>query len=217
MVKRYSVREGCWAAWQENPLLNPGWGPSPIYIVAVVPMQSGKGLLRLDFIHALHPKHAISRSVLFRVISRGPSYVAGIYETGDGISRTVLVSEITLDWIKVYCRSLSARRPPHSNQPDEYLNRVLGTTEDEILKGATIDAWYDGRPPVLPERTSITTVGRTCANPLDSLLIARGFMARDMDDRWLIHMDCRNHLLFRRSWTGYIVYDVETEWLVDGF
>jgi hypothetical protein len=43
----------------------------------------------------------------------------------------------------------------------------------------------------------------------------RGFMARDMDDKWLIHMDCRNHLLFRRSWTGNLIYDVETEWLGD--
>jgi len=67
--------------------------------------------------------------------------------------------------------------------------------------------------PPLPSRVATVSVERGF-NPFDSWLIARGFVPREMEDKWFIYMD-EGRLIFRRSWTRYLIYDVEVEWVGD--
>jgi hypothetical protein len=45
-------------------------------------------------------------------------------------------------------------------------------------------------------------------------MIARGFVPTAMEEKWFIYMEA-DRLLFRRSWTGFLIYDVETTWRGD--
>ena len=50
--------------------------------------------------------------------------------------------------------------------------------------------------------------------PFDSALVSRGFKPHQMEDKWFILHD-KGRLLFRRSWTGILIYDVEAYWRGD--
>jgi hypothetical protein len=45
-------------------------------------------------------------------------------------------------------------------------------------------------------------------------MIARGYVAREMEEKWFVHLE-DGRLLFRRSWTGHLIYAVEAGWQGD--
>ncbi|MFN7022656.1 MAG: hypothetical protein ACK4WH_15220, partial [Phycisphaerales bacterium] len=47
-----------------------------------------------------------------------------------------------------------------------------------------------------------------------SWMIARGFVPIAMEEKWFVYME-NGRLLFRRSWTGNLIYDVEATWRGD--
>lgn len=223
----FLVQAGRWVGWQELPVSLPGWGPSPIFVVDVEPLKTGKNILRLEFVLSLHPKTAVRKLVSLRVIYRAPSHIVGTY-MDDGVLRTAFVSEINFDWIKTLCPVFWERRPPYvpalaivSNSPPQaskeielHLNSVLGRNEKERLSGASLSSFCpDENVPPRPDRVTTIAIERTF-KPFDSWLIARGFVPREMEDKWFIYME-QGRLIFRRSWTRYLIYDVEVEWIED--
>jgi hypothetical protein len=67
----------------------------------------------------------------------------------------------------------------------------------------------------MPARHSSFSLGQAY-DRFDSWMIARGFVPTAMEEKWFIYMD-RGRLLFRRSWTGILIYDVEATWHDDQF
>ena len=65
----------------------------------------------------------------------------------------------------------------------------------------------------MPADHSLISIGRSYS-AFDSFLIGRGFVPIEMGDKWFIYLE-RNRLLMRRSWTGFLIYDVEAQWRGD--
>ena len=65
----------------------------------------------------------------------------------------------------------------------------------------------------MPARRSTFSLDQTYS-PFDSWMIARGFVPMVMEEKWFVYME-GGRLLFRRSWTGILIYDVEATWRGD--
>lgn len=213
-----------WWGWQEIPPRAPEWNTSPILMTEVTPLKSGKGVLRLQFVQAMHPGGAASRTVDLRVLHRAETHLIGTFQDEHGVSKSAVLSIADIDWIKGNCPILWARRPPRflslivdgqdlpGPTSEEYLAAELGRTAAEVLSGATALSFRcesDAKPRTVSQVSFDVTYG-----PFDSWLISRGFVPASQDDKWFIYLeDSRLH--FRRSWTGFEIYDVEAQWRRD--
>lgn len=124
------------------------------------------------------------------------------------------------------CACLWEKRPPHAEHKSiakiapnsteaarEYLNSTFGEDEYEALSGVTLrSVSTDGSVPRNPSATTSVDLSQRYT-PFDSWLITRGFKPGE-DDRWIIYMEGRS-LLLRRSWTGYLIYKIDTTWVDD--
>lgn len=214
-----------WWGWQELPVRFPGWGASPVLVERVEPLKSGKGILRIGFIHAMRPVAACRRSVDLRVIHRAASHLVGLHRGGDGVERTVILSVADYGWIESFSGPFLRRRPPRvptlhivgkplppGPTAGEYLDDALGHDAAQVLAGATA-ARFGATLPPMPARQARFAFDRAY-DPFNSWMIARGFVAREMEEKWFIHGE-DGQLLFRRSWTGNLIYAVEARWQGD--
>ncbi|MBR0669788.1 hypothetical protein [Neoroseomonas soli] len=221
MMPPLTLAPGAWWGWIEVPARHPGWGASPVLLTEVQPLKSGRGDLRLGFIHAIRPVAARRRSVDLRVTHRGPSHIAGTLRDTDGTIRTGVISVADFAWLAAFCPEFWRRRPPEvptthidgkplaGPGPQAHLAAVLGREEETALRGAHA-GHLGGHVPPMPERTTRIRLDVTFA-PFESWLIARGFRATEMEDKWVIHLD-GGRLCFRRSWTGNLIYEAEASW-----
>jgi len=213
-----------WWGWLELPVRHPGWGASPVFITSVQPLGTGKGLLRLGFVHAVRPVAAARRSVDLRVVHRTPSHLVGTFAEADGQTRTAILAVADFDWLASFCRPLLRRRPPTlpsiqiAGQPPQaptaqhYLAATLGADEQVALSGATAGGLGASLPP-MPERNAEFALD-LAFEPFQSWLIARGRVPGEMEEKWRVYLD-EGRLLFRRSWTGNLIYEVEAAWQGD--
>jgi len=213
-----------WWGWQELPVRRPGWGASPILVTDVQPLKTGKGVLRIAFIHAVCPVAAVRRCVDLRILHRAATHLVGTLQDEGGTIRTGILAAADLDWLQSMCTPLWQRRPPQhptiliDGKPaarltaDEYLAATLGATPDAGLRGATAESFGGPRPP-MPDRHATFAVGATL-DPFDSWLAARGVVPAEMEDKWFIYQE-EGRLLFRRSWTGNLIWAVDAQWRGD--
>ena len=214
-----------WWCWLEIPVASPGFGASPVFVEQVAPLKSGKGLLRLTFVQAIHPVAARKREVIIKVLSRTDDHLVGTVKNDDGTIRTAILAAPEYGWLETYCPLLTKRRPPSSppfiivDGPPlpgptavEYLESTFGRTPADVLRGAHRESFGEAHPP-MPERNSVFSLGETY-NPFDSWMITRGFVPTAMEEKWFVYME-NGRLLFRRSWTGNLIYDVEATWRGD--
>src|SRR3954469_20110863 len=101
--RRLALEAGQWYGWQEVPVPHPGWGASPVYLIDAEPLKTGKGILRLSFIQALHPVCATKRSIDLRVGVHTPGAIAGSFAATDGTAGTATISAADIGWLKGYC------------------------------------------------------------------------------------------------------------------
>lgn len=214
-----------WWCWLEAPVVSPGWSASPVFIEQVEPLGTGRNLLRLGFIQAMHPVAAQRRAVVLRVQHRGARHLLGTIRDDDGAIRGAIIAEPDFGWLESYCPRLLRGRPPAAPTlyivgkpppkgptPARYLDAALGSTPERILRGAAAASFGKDHPP-MPARQGRFTLGLTFP-PFESWLIARGTVPAEMEEKWFIHME-EGRLLFRRSWTGNLIYDVEAGWEED--
>lgn len=214
-----------WWCWLEAPVVSPGWGASPVFVRGVEPLKTGKGMLRLSFIQAVHPIVAGEREVVVRVLVRGDRHLAGTLKDDGGEIRTAILSAPDYGWLETYCPLLLRRRPPSGptfvivGQPPPpgptaaaYLEETFGRTPEQIVRGASAESFGREHPP-MPARHSLFSFDQTYS-PFDSWMIARGFVPTVMEEKWFVYMES-GRLLFRRSWTGILIYDVEATWRGD--
>ena len=224
MGSKYSIQENDWGGWLEVPTSAPGWAASPALITGVFPLKTGQGRLSLDFIQPLSPGGGRRRRVDLKVIQHGPEHLVGSVRDNDGTLRTTVVSAISFDWLASYCPDFFGRRPPHAasmmvdgvpaweSTPRMYLDRVLGRSVNNLLHGASAGSFGVELQP-MPARSTTFMMDVTYP-PLDSLLIARGFVPQEMEEKWFIFL-ADGRLRFQRSWTGVLVYDVDAAWRDD--
>ena len=226
MSGAYSIRPGQWAGLQQIPFSGAPWDASPIYVVGVKPLKSGKSILQFEYIQVLHRKTAVRKTLTVKVIDRSSTGLIGTYYSQAGDLRRAAISEITLNWIMTNCACIWEKRPPRAalasiskiapnstEAAQEYLKLTFGEDEYEALTGMALrSVSTDGSVPRNPNVTTDIDLSQRYA-PFDSWLITRGFKPGE-DDRWIIYMEGRS-LFFRRSWTGYLIYKVDTSWIDD--
>jgi hypothetical protein len=215
---------GCWC-WLEAPVISPGFGAGPVFLTEIKPLKTGNAFLRLKFVQAIHPIASRERDVVLRVIFRGDRHLAGTFKDHDGEIRTAILSAPDYAWLDTYCPILMRRRPPSEPSftivgkppltgpgPMEHLDAVFGRTPDQILLGATARS-FDVKQLPMPRQHRLANLDRTFG-PFDSWMIARGFVPREMEEKWFIYME-NGQIFFRRSWTGVLIYKVEAAWRDD--
>ncbi|NMJ39657.1 hypothetical protein GWK16_00275 [Roseomonas sp. JC162] len=224
MAGALTLAPGAWWGWLEVPPRQAGWGASPVLLTGIQPLGNGRGDLRLDFIQALHPVAAARRSVVLRVTHRGPTHLAGTLRAADGMVRSAVIAVADYGWLAAFCPAFWKRRPPTmpsllidgkplpGPSPQAHLVAVLGRDEETALRGAHA-GHLGGHVHPMPDRTSTFRLDVTFG-PFESWLIARGFRPTEMEEKWFIHLD-GDRLLFRRSWTGNLIYDVAARWQGD--
>ena len=221
MSKNIMLVPGWWC-WLEVPVTSPGFGASPIFVQHVEPLKTGKGLLRLSFIQAIHSGIARERQVVLRVQTRTDRHLVGTLKDDGGAIHTAILTAPDYGWLETYCPLLLRRRPPSdptffiAGQPlppgsvvTEYLDATFGRTPAQLMRGATAVSFGQDHPP-LPARHSFFILNQTYS-PFDSWMIARGFVPAVMEEKWFVYME-NGRLLFRRSWTGFLIYDIEATW-----
>ncbi len=224
MSELLTIRPGDWLGWQELPLRYPGWGATPVLVTAVQPLQGGQGLLRLRFVHLLHPREAVPRTVDLQVLRRHQDHLAGeIWQGGGkgGAGRSVLLGRLDYAWVESFCPALLRCRPPrHPTMlvngqklpelpPTTWCAQEFGGDEAAALHGARVTSFGNQHPP-LPDRQAVLPFAMHLQG-FAAWLAARGFVPQEMEEKWFIHRD-GDALLFRRSWTGLLIYRVAMRW-----
>lgn len=219
-----TLAERQWFGWQDIPAQHEGWPPSPVLITAVTPLKSGKGLLDLHIIRPFQPIAAGRQAVRLKVLQHTPDFLLCAALEGAGGQRLVVITPLTVAWVREHCSLLESRLPPTAFVPywdaaavqqlggQDYARFLFGEGEDRILHGATEDRFACPRPP-MPARQTTLMLNAT-PDPFESWLIWRGVVPKEMEDKWFIYAK-DDALLFRRSWTGTLVYVVETAWRGD--
>lgn len=212
-----------WVGWLELPAKHVGWAASPVLVTNVKPLKSGYGRLSVDFIQPLHPGGGVSRTIVLTVSQHREGYLVGEFEDGE-VRRVAIVSEISFAWLQTYCTEHWRRRPAAAPNwfvgdlaLDEadiegHLSRCFGENPSDILTGATPTSFPVGQHD-LPSNRAYLTVNQTY-DAFDSLLIVRGLRPFEMEDKWFVYW--RDGLLtLRRSWTGFVIYEVDAVWRGD--
>ncbi len=202
-----------WWGMLETPAVE-GFGASPVFVEKVVPLKTGNGLLKLEFVQAIHPIASSRREVTLQVLFRTEDRLVGELKYLEGMSRTIVLTAVDVDWLRQHCAVFIRRhlrihwlsRDPEPLSPDT----LFGRTPEAVLRGAP-DYSLEHSPP-MPEKSSFSL--DKSYHPFDSWMIARGFAPTQMEQRWFIFMK-NGRLLFGASWTGALIYDVEAVWLED--
>lgn len=218
----YMLKPRCWSGLTEVPAYGTHFVSTPVYVSAVKPLKTGKGLLQLEFIQPLAPGGGRNRVIVGKVVQKTKDHTKVLFEDQEELApRTAVLSSSTFDWLETYCPELMTRRPRKGPlfyvdgepigepTPQEHLERVFGRTEEEILNGAQSWSFAVKRYKLPKQRSSFMLDVEL--DPFDSCLVARGFTPSAMEEKWFIYRE-GDRLLFRRSWTGYLIYDVEAVW-----
>ncbi len=215
---RFTLERNKWCGWQEVPSGNPGWGASPVFVTSITPLKTGKSILRIEFIHAMRPVVAKRRSVDLHILHRFSDHVIGRFVDDDGAARSVILAGVSHDWLRTECPTLLGRPSIEymdwnaEDAADQYLNGFLGRNEQDILNGTTVRSFGIDLPPA-PTNVAHIDVDRSFT-PFESWLIWRGFTPRSMDDKWFIYTE-DTQLVFRRSWTGILIFKIDAQWRGD--
>lgn len=223
MSEKFSVAPRRWYAWQTTPGDDEAAGLrpcTPFFITGVMPLKTGKGVLRLSGIAALYPTAARHLRVDLRVALHQPDHLVGTFVDASGRVQTAIVREVDFRWLTLYCPEFWYRFPPSrfvlhemgfSTKVDDaqtYLRAAFGADEDRVLRGAT-EASFKSKLQKMPKQSLTLRLDRPFSE-FDSILLRRGFVPRQMEDKWFIY--CKDdRLLMRRSWTGMLIYEVSLE------
>lgn len=217
---KFELKSGQWYGWIEAPAHASRWPVGPVLLTEIKPLKTGNGLLELTVIKPLNPGGAVRADVVLQVMQRQADHLVAQWST-NGREVTVVLCEITLDWIASYCGEHLRRRPvdgptlifegqaPTAPSVEEHFARVFGASPEAVLAGTT-PASFSVEQPTLPPMHETFDLNRAY-DELDSWFIGRGFTPTTMEEKWFIYL-ADGVLTFRRSWTGVVVYEAEAEW-----
>jgi hypothetical protein len=84
---------------------------SPIFLKAVEPLKTGRGLLKIDFFHANYPEGVQDKEYVLRVLHRGPSHFAAM-KMEDEQQPLVVIFPIESDWTKTHFPHFDSTKYP---------------------------------------------------------------------------------------------------------
>lgn len=214
-----------WYGWQSLPRSakdDPLWSCTPALVCEVTPLKTGQGRLRVDFIKAINPGGAVRQTADFEVLQRDAQSLVVRHGTNRGGKSIGIFGAISFGWMENYCSRFWSRFPGDNTHAwpatffedrfsncAEYLAEAFGRDPDAVLHGVTKESFQGEKTP-MPRKNATLRLGHTY-DPFDSYLISRGFRPRGSDDRWFIHLE-GDRLLFRRSWSGNVIFEAETAW-----
>jgi hypothetical protein len=114
----FVLHPNTWYGWQMLPgYVAQGCLPwySPIFVRKVQPLKTGKGLLRLNFFHALYAEGVQEfGGFQLQMLDRADAFLAArIVEPTVG-HRVAIMSEIGFAWLNRFCPELTRGFPPES-------------------------------------------------------------------------------------------------------
>jgi hypothetical protein len=231
-ASRLSIEPKRWFAWDtlSAHAFEGTWPSTPIFVTAVKPLKSGKGILRIFFVAALHPISPKKFTIDLRIVHHRPDHLVGIFFDGDGREHTASVSTPTFEWLQFRCLDFASRFPASNFERtdfvlidpetgaeidpgnecgiEDYLTSAFGADEENIITGVNEHSFRVKLLP-LPKARAVLPFEHTFT-PMQSFLLGRGFVPKVMEEKWFIYMK-EGHLVFRRSWTGMYIYRVMLE------
>lgn len=210
-----------WYGWLEAPPEEAGWTASPIFVTTVTPLKTGSGRLQIEFLQPMHARVGVQRSAVLQIHQHSSRHLSG---AADHDHLTWIICSADFDWFRSYCQGFYERRPPRhptwiiNDEPAEglsitdYLAMEFGSSETAILHGAGPTS-FDVKLHPMPKHSSRLVLNSEYP-AFDSWLISRGFVPRQMEDKWFVLLR-DDKLFFYRSWTGFLIYEVDVSWRGD--
>lgn len=223
MTTAYLLRPLAWAGLTETPPSASWLNSSPVLITGLMPLKTGQGHLRIDLVQPLYPGGGQKRAITARVVQKARTHLTCLFEE-NGESRTAVLQKPDFSWLECCCAELLRRRPVAGpafhvggvavGRPtwEEHLTRVFGNAPEEVLVGATRQS-FPVKLGRMPSARAMLMIDREL-DPLDSALAVRGHVPREMEDKWFVLFE-KGRLLFHRSWTGNLIYDLAASWRGD--
>jgi len=190
------------------------WNASPVFLTKVHPLKTGEGRLVIEGIMALGEKGPHRFNAEITVQHRGDDIIVGQWLENTW-QATATIVPISPDWLDQHCPALSLaikRCAPGSvgsdQREDAGLEVYFGANEFQIIAkpetSSRVHPNLDQRP------TSRKFVCEASYGSIDSQLIQRGYSASEMEQKWNIDVFLNEEggsVVFRRSWTGFTVYE----------
>lgn len=114
-IMRLELERGVWYGWQMLPGYFDSPYFSPIRVDEVVPLKTGRSVLRLRFLNACYAVGVKNFDVKLKVLKRTETYIAA--EIVGQKERIAVIYEFSFAWFRNCCPDVWKQWPP-SNYPD---------------------------------------------------------------------------------------------------
>lgn len=211
------LAEGEWFGAICAPVGAWPWPASPISVLSVEPLKTGQGRLRLRFVAVFQPDGPRVTDATFQVLRRTHSHIV-LQSLGDADQQPSLTLEPMSDeWLTQYWPDLLERTfvpaAYAADGPQDRLSLAYFSTASVIEHGV-LPTSFPVDPHPMPIACKTLPFERQY-DRLDSCLIRRGVLPKEMEDKWFAYVE-QDVLVLRRSWTGYTIYTVELMRTGDG-
>lgn len=200
-----------WVGLTSAPAGPDRWPASPAHVLSVEPLNAGADNISFSLAVPLQPSGPALVEGKFKVISRSDAVIvlnAVAGSAAESLGEILVLEPLTRAWVGQHWTALLERSfPPagyiEQKTVEDLVSQVFRDRQGAVLTGAT-EASFGSKNRRMPRKRLTVTFQRTFEG-LDSCLIRNGHIPEEMEDKWFIHRK-GGQLLFRRSWTGVLVY-----------
>jgi hypothetical protein len=208
-----TLTAGKWSALSSSPAPSCFWPAGPVFVASVEPLKSGNGKIRLRLVAPLQPLGPLAVTADYRVLRRSADHlVLAADGDGGGLGRTLVIEPLNDRWFVQHWPEMLTRSFNHPSYAESWgvedvIAAVFGDDEHTVAHGAVASSFLRDPNRVPPPARSVNLPFERTYRGLDACLIRRGYIPQEMEEKWFIHRE-GDRLIFRRSWTGMIIYAV---------
>ena len=219
MAKRLMLKAPHWYGMRFVP--DVSWGETilsatPVLMTAAKPLKTGTGKILLEYLSLDCPGGAQKEQLVGipRVHRDAHMVIEGV--AADGTMVTRVFEEVSRSWLDAHSRRTAHRLRHFASTGDfqEDLTYYLGSSLEELQAAVSAEGLFPRGAHPMPERRAKIHIGRHY-DVYESYLIRRGFMPRQMENKWLIYAT-ETQLEFVRSWNGVCICQVQIKETPDG-
>lgn len=204
-----------WYGVVSSPVGAWPWAASPFRLQVIEPLKTGQGLIRLRGVAVFQPSAPLVVDATFQILKRDDKHM--ILSADEEQEQLVIALEPMSDgWLRQYWPEMLERTFYGSSYdmdgPTDRLSLAYYSSE-EVIEHGVMPTSFRVDSHAMPKQ-AVTLEYRRRFQQLDSCLLSRGILPREMEDKWFVYLD-DGALVFKRSWTGYVIY-VVTLIRVDG-
>lgn len=202
------LRSGMWCGASFAPVEADAWASSPVYVTTVEPLKTGKNLLHLCFVAVFQPGGSVAHAADYRVLLRAETHL--VLTPAQGSGQSLMLEVLSREWLAQHWPSFLERDFPapihwEGDAQSDLLSLAYFGDARVIERGVTAASFSCPKPP-MPAQSVVLPFVRAYEG-LDACLLRRGLLPQSMEDRWFVYLE-GDQLLFRRSWTGLLIYSV---------